>query len=94
MKPGEAARHLERRLLVHSDELHTASGAHAKRLERWEKWAEEVGLSTGSMSPDQGKKALHHVVADLNLTFGGYARLPWAGRRLGAVQATKHEAGR
>jgi hypothetical protein len=34
-KIGDVARELELRLLVHSDQFHTESGAHAKRLETW-----------------------------------------------------------
>src|SRR5262245_50877624 len=43
-KIGDAARELEFRLLIHSDQFHTESGAHAKRLETWELWARRVDL--------------------------------------------------
>lgn len=89
MKHGDAARQLERRLLVHSDEVHTASGAHAKRLERWDRWAARVCPSARSASPDEGKKALNGVVANLNAIFGGYARLPWAERRVEAAKSVQ-----
>ena len=39
---GEAARELERRLLVHGEEFHTETGAHAKWLESWGHWARRV----------------------------------------------------
>ena len=89
MKPGDAARQLERRLLVHSDEVHTASGAHAKRLERWDRWAARVWPSARSASPDEGKKALNEVAANLNATFGAYARLPWTERRVEAAKSVQ-----
>ncbi len=89
MKPGDAARQLERRLLVHSDEVHTASGAHAKRLERWDRWAARVWPSARSAPPDEGKKALNDLVANLNAIFGGYARLPWAERRVEAAKSVQ-----
>jgi hypothetical protein len=39
-KLGDACRALEQRLLIRSDELHTASGRHAKVLVSWKTWRE------------------------------------------------------
>ena len=75
--PGEGARQLERKLLVHSDEVHTSTGAHAKRLETWERWATRVGVDENEMTPEQGRKAFEDVLAGLNERFQGKARLPW-----------------
>ena len=77
--PGEAARQLERRLLVYSEEVHTESGAHAKRLESWERWAKRVGLASSTMSPAQAKKMLEDVLTALNQQFKAKGRLPWQG---------------
>ena len=75
--PGDATRELERRLLVHSREVHTRSGAHAKRLETWERWANRVGFATKEMTPERGKERLEEVVEGLNRQFDGKGRLPW-----------------
>jgi len=40
---GAPIRELERRLLLRSEEVHTDSGEHRLRVERWEAWAERVG---------------------------------------------------
>ncbi len=42
-KPGDAARDLEQRLLVYGEQAHTDTGAHAKLLQSWERWADRVG---------------------------------------------------
>ena len=75
--PGEGARQLERKLLVQSEEVHTETGAHAKRLETWERWANRVDVDENEMTPEQGRKALEDVVAGLNERFRGKGRLPW-----------------
>ena len=79
--PGEAARQLERRLLVYSEELHTETGAHAKQLERWERWAKRVGLTARKMTPERAKTKLEDVLADLNERFQANGRLPWQSAR-------------
>ncbi len=75
--PGEAARELERRLLVYSRQIHTRTGAHAKRLETWERWATRVGFRLAKMAPDRAKYKLEALVTDLNRTSGAKGRLPW-----------------
>lgn len=75
--PGEAARELERKLLVHSEELHTRSGAHAKRLETWERWASRIGFAGKKMTPELGKEKLEEVLAGLNRQYEAKGRLPW-----------------
>lgn len=81
-RPGNVARELELRLLVHSEQFHTESGKHAKRLETWENWAERVGIET-SLRPEQAKKRFEEVVQKLNDEFDGSGSLPWQikGRR-------------
>ena len=75
--PGEAARELERRLLVHSEEVHTSRGAHAKRLETWERWASRIGFAAKGIPAEQAKETLEEVVAGLNRQFEAKGRLPW-----------------
>jgi hypothetical protein len=43
-KLGDVCRLLERRLLVKSLELHTASGKHAKQLMSWDTWWDQHGV--------------------------------------------------
>ena len=75
--PGEAARELERRLLIYSEEIHTESGAHAKRLETWERWAKRAGLPRAKMTTEQAKKQFEDIVLNLNRQFKAACRLPW-----------------
>ncbi len=75
--PGEAAREIEKRLLLRSEEVHTSSGAHAKRLETWERWANRVFLGERQPTPGQAKEELEEVLAGLNRQFDGKGRLPW-----------------
>jgi hypothetical protein len=69
-KPGDAARELERRLLVHADEVHTDSGRHAKVLEDWAALA--VRLALGPLpAPEAARRALERAPGAAG------ARLPW-----------------
>jgi hypothetical protein len=76
-KSGEPARELERRLLVHSDEVHTESGAHAKVLRTWPEWASQVGVTASGESAEAACASLDVLVAQLNEAHGGDGRLPW-----------------
>jgi hypothetical protein len=75
VKIGDAVRELEHRLLIHAEEFHSDTGAHAKRLERWQRWAERRGLSSGSA--DEAKQTFEALLAELNKTFTGDGKLPW-----------------
>ncbi len=75
---GEAARDLEKRLLVHSEQVHTASGSHARILETWQTWAKQVGLTPGEMAAPQAKAALEGALSMLNQACGAKGRLPWS----------------
>ncbi len=74
---GEAARELERRLLVHGTEIHTKAGAHSKILESWDHWARGVGFVDTPRAPASGREELETIVHDLNGRFSATARLPW-----------------
>ena len=70
---GAAAKELEQRLLVRSDQVHTESGRHESVLETWPRWASAVKLRT-SLTADEARKQLDRAVAAL----GGEANLlPW-----------------
>lgn len=77
-KPGDAARELERKILIHADQIHTASGAHAKVLETWEHWSKRTGFAQPSIPIADAKKNLEARLRKLNDEFGGTARLPWS----------------
>lgn len=77
---GDAARELEHRLLVYSEQVHTAKGAHAKVLESWDHWRRRLGLPTPDVSPAEARRRLEACVEGLNLTFGAGLRAPWQAR--------------
>ena len=74
---NESVRILERRLLIHSRQVHTESGAHAKVLESWESWAAASKLRAGEISVATAKKNFEQRVRELNEKFGGQVALPW-----------------
>lgn len=74
---GQDARELEVRLLVHSEEVHTETGAHAKRLETWEHWAKRVGFPGKKMAAVRAKKELEQAVKALSAGSGARGQLPW-----------------
>jgi hypothetical protein len=77
-KPGDAARELERKLVVHAGEFHTESGAHAKLIETWKAWAQRVGFSVRTMQIEKAMQKMEERVRHLNEEFGAKGRLPWA----------------
>jgi len=76
-KPGEAARELERRLLLHANQIHTESGAHAKVIETWGTWAERAGFRARANSPATSRRFFEQRLGEINASFGGKGRLPW-----------------
>ena len=74
---GDAARELEVRLLVHSQEIHTETGAHAKCLETWKIWSKGAGFVWKKINPDKAKKRLEKILANLNGLFDARGALPW-----------------
>ena len=77
---GEGPRELENRLLVHSEEVHTETGAHAKRLESWEHWAGRVGFTERKLAAGEAKKELEQALRTLGARAGAGGRLPWQSR--------------
>ena len=70
---GEAARELQRRLLVHAEEIHTEAGRHEVALQPWTAWAEGRGV-TAACRPDDGRAALEGALAAIG---GKPDLLPW-----------------
>ena len=80
-KPGDAARELEKRLLVVGSQFHTESGLHAKLLETWDHWTKRIGFKAAivpaEVPAEKAKKNLEKRVLELNQQFGASAKLPW-----------------
>ncbi len=76
--PGPAIRELEDRLVIDSREVHTASGAHRKMLQSWDRWKAQLKWSGRRMSPDNARRRIEKTLEVLNREFEGNARLPWA----------------
>jgi len=73
----DAARALERRLLVHATEMHTESGAHARVLETWQLWQAPPEHQVVPLSGEAGRAVLASRLAELNDACAANARLPW-----------------
>ena len=77
-KPGNIARELELKLLIHADQVHTQTGQHAKVLETWSTWAKRVGLKMPTTSSDAARQFLDKRIREINEEFNGCGRLPWS----------------
>jgi hypothetical protein len=77
VKPGDAVRELEKRVLIHTEEFHTDSGAHAKLVETWKHWKHRIGFSSEIVVVANAKRKLEERVQLLNERFAASARLPW-----------------
>ncbi|HEY3129782.1 MAG TPA: hypothetical protein VGL91_10010 [Acidobacteriota bacterium] len=89
----DAARQLERRLLVHAEEFHTESGAHARILESWNHWSQEVKLGKLKISAAEAKQEFEEIVASLNSHFHADAHLPWSLARHRRQEGRRQKAG-
>ena len=74
---GDPVREIERRLLARSAHLHTEPGAHAKRLERWDRWAQRVDAAP-LPGIAEAKRVIEEAAAALASGSGASPRLPWA----------------
>ena len=77
MKLGDAARDLEKRLLVVGTQFHSESGAHEKRLETWDHWMKQRKFKPAKISIEEAKSRLELKLQGLNEQFGASATLPW-----------------
>ena len=73
---GAPVKELERRLLVTTREIHTASGRHEMAFESWHAWSRRVGCSA-SQSVPRARKALEEAAATLGAPLKA---LPWPAR--------------
>jgi hypothetical protein len=77
-KPGDTARELELRLLIHADQIHTESGSHAKVLETWDAWAKRIGFRAKPGDPIAARRFLEQRVEEINKKQNASGRLPWS----------------
>ncbi len=62
-KRADIVRDLERRLLLHAEEVHTQSGRHAKVLQSWAGWARHVELDAPPPDPATARRTFETAVA-------------------------------
>ena len=75
---SDDARELAMRLLVNGDDVHSASGAHVKRIETWQSWAGRHGVSLDHLpSASEARAEFEHIVARANAKCSARAFLPW-----------------
>src|SRR5579885_2102395 len=63
---SNAAKELESRLLVRSDQVHTEKGAHSKELESWQHWVDRVELTIKPVPADDAKRNLERILERLS----------------------------
>ena len=76
-KLGDAARELEKKLLVSSAQFHGESGAHVKLLEGWKVWAKRMDFKPKPISAEDSKRKFEEILEKLNSQFGAKGTLPW-----------------
>ena len=74
---AKAALELERRLLVRTDDVHTDTGAHVRRLWSWSAWRTSLAPVPDAIPAAAGRAALEAAVADFGRVTERRALLPW-----------------
>ena len=74
---GDAAKEVERRLLVYTEELHTEMGHHTKVLSTWPQCQKLKDEPFSFGSPAVSREALEGLVDALNEKYGADGKLPW-----------------
>jgi hypothetical protein len=74
---GAPVKELERKLLVHSEQVHTESGRHETRIEPWPAWARRVGVEP-LRSAAAGRQLLEKASAAIGAPSSA---LPWLALR-------------
>jgi hypothetical protein len=86
---GPASTELQRRLLVHGEQVHTETGRHRTRLESWKAWALRTGCKPiGSAA--LGRALLEEVAGKLG---GSARRFPWHRFRVKSTTREPEERG-
>ena len=73
---SKAVAELEIRLLVFSEQFHSESGAHVRRLESWDHWSSRIGEVGGPIPAERARLLLEDVVSSLNRRFNGSGVCP------------------
>jgi hypothetical protein len=73
---GVIVNELEKKLIIHSAEFHTETGAHAKFLESWDHWANRIGFFK-KIPMEKAKEQLENLLEKLNKKYKAAATLPW-----------------
>ena len=93
---GRLAGELEKVLLIHSADIHTASGAHARQLESWERWMENKRYRPKEIAPAVAKSTLERAFLRLPGASPDMRSLPWQRtpdrRRLAVAKLVRAEA--
>ena len=77
-KPNDAARELEFHLLIHTKQVHTPTGAHAKILETWDEWASGAKFRGKAKDPTAARRSLEKRLHSINREYPNkYVRFPW-----------------
>jgi len=76
-KIGGTVRELELRLLIHTRQVHTESGAHARMLETWRHWRARIEFPIEPRSPAESRHLFESLITNLNEQYGARARLGW-----------------
>ncbi len=75
---SEDARALAGRLLAYADDIHTESGAHARRLETWQSWGRRHDISLDSLPAAQAaREEFERIVDHANGECAARGFLPW-----------------
>lgn len=77
MKLGDAARELEKRLLIVGTQFHSETGAHQKQLETWNHWMKRRKFNPVKKSIAEAKGQLELILGDLNKRCNASGRFPW-----------------
>ena len=76
-RPGDTARELESRLLIHAQQIHTESGKHSKVIETWDAWAKRARFRARANDPVIARRFLEQRLANLKQKYNGRGELPW-----------------
>jgi hypothetical protein len=77
-KPNDAARELEFHLLIHTKQVHTKTGAHAKILETWDHWAKTAKFRRRPKDPVTARRSLENRLHSINPEYPNrFVRFPW-----------------
>ncbi|HEU4435381.1 MAG TPA: hypothetical protein VFR51_18495 [Pyrinomonadaceae bacterium] len=75
--PADVARELDTRLLVHTEQVHTETGKHARVVETWAAWAARADFRPRATDPVAARHFLEQRMADINQKHNGRGKLPW-----------------